>query len=128
MAGYVVQSPIRWGKSDGEVVELQPGDSLPSEFSEDQRNELLAAGSVVPAETYKSVGALEEKQKKLNEKQEELAAEQSALATEQYEVQQQAEDELAAAQAPPAPEPKAESKSEPKPAPKPAPKPESKKN
>lgn len=102
MAGYVVRSPVRWGKSDGSVVELQPGDSLPGEMTDEERDELVAAGSVVPAETHKAVEQHDEKVKKLQEKRAELDAEYGRLLSEEGELQAEAEQRLEEAKAAPA--------------------------
>jgi|SRR5215216_4118142 len=104
MAGYIVRSPVKWGTEDGSVVWLQPGEELPPDVPEEERLQLLAAGTVVPAETHKAVEEHDEKVKQLQEKRAELDAEQGRLYSEEGELQAEAERKLEEAKPSPPPE------------------------
>lgn len=90
MPEYLVRGAIKYGDPDGNVVLLEDGEPLPGNVSEAEKQELLANGSIVPADVYKSNQEHEKKLQKLEEKRVELDAEYARLQTEEYELQDEA--------------------------------------
>jgi paraquat-inducible protein B len=66
MGGHVVRTPVRLGRADGSIVVFQPGDEL-TDVTDDERQQLVAAGSVVSVTTQKKLDQLQKDREKARE-------------------------------------------------------------